>query len=53
MNDSKLAWTFGITTVALFMTALDNLVVVTALPQIQATWARRCRASSGSSTPTR
>jgi EmrB/QacA subfamily drug resistance transporter len=31
----KLAWTFGITTVALFMTALDNLVVVTALPKIQ------------------
>jgi len=31
----KLAWTFGITTVALFMTALDNLVVVTALPRIQ------------------
>ena len=32
---NKLAWTFGITTIALFMTALDNLVVVTALPQIQ------------------
>jgi EmrB/QacA subfamily drug resistance transporter len=31
----KLAWTFAITTVALFMTALDNLVVMTALPQIQ------------------
>jgi EmrB/QacA subfamily drug resistance transporter len=31
----KLAWTFAITTIALFMTALDNLVVVTALPQIQ------------------
>src|SRR5580692_4847121 len=31
----KLAWTFPITTVALFMTALDNLVVVTALPRIQ------------------
>jgi EmrB/QacA subfamily drug resistance transporter len=31
----KLAWTFGITTVGLFMTALDNLVVMTALPQIQ------------------
>ena len=31
----KLAWTFAITTTALFMTALDNLVVVTALPQIQ------------------
>ena len=31
----KLAWTFAITSIALFMTALDNLVVVTALPQIQ------------------
>src|SRR4029077_14895558 len=31
----RLAWTFAITTTALFMTALDNLVVVTALPQIQ------------------
>ena len=31
----KLAWTFAITTIALFMTALDNLVVVTALPPIQ------------------
>src|SRR5262249_33046039 len=31
----KLAWTFGITTVGLFMTALDNLGVMTALPQIQ------------------
>jgi EmrB/QacA subfamily drug resistance transporter len=31
----KLAWTFAITTTALFMTALDNLVVVTALPQIR------------------
>ena len=29
----KLAWTFAITTIALFMTALDNLVVVTALPR--------------------
>ena len=31
----KLAWTFAITTVALFMTALDNLVVATALPKIK------------------
>ena len=35
MAENKLAWTFGITTIALFMTALDNLVVVTALPVIQ------------------
>jgi EmrB/QacA subfamily drug resistance transporter len=35
VNDNKLAWTFAVTTIALFITALDNLVVVTALPQIQ------------------
>jgi EmrB/QacA subfamily drug resistance transporter len=35
VNDNKLAWTFGITTVALFITALDNLVVATALPKIK------------------
>jgi EmrB/QacA subfamily drug resistance transporter len=35
MQQGKLAWTFAITTIALFMTALDNLVVVTALPQIK------------------
>ena len=32
---SRLGWTFIITTIALFMTALDNLVVVTALPRIK------------------
>jgi EmrB/QacA subfamily drug resistance transporter len=35
VSQNKLAWTFAITTIALFMTALDNLVVVTALPRIQ------------------
>src|ERR1700704_1145755 len=30
------AWTFAITSIALFMVALDNLVVVTALPVIRA-----------------
>jgi EmrB/QacA subfamily drug resistance transporter len=35
VGQTKLAWTFAITTVALFMTALDNLVVITALPRIQ------------------
>jgi len=35
MAQNKLAWTFLITTIALFMTALDNLVVVTAIPVIQ------------------
>ena len=31
----KLLWTFAITTVALFMVTLDNLVVTTALPVIR------------------
>src|ERR671925_877249 len=32
---SKTIWTFAITSVALFMTTLDNLVVTTALPVIR------------------
>ena len=40
-------WTFVLTSVALFMVVLDNLVVTTALPTIQRTWARRSRISSG------
>src|SRR5204862_6414580 len=32
---TKTLWTFAITTVALFMTTLDNLVVTTALPVIR------------------
>src|SRR5881628_2632083 len=32
---AKTAWTFAITAVALFMVALDNLVVTTALPVIK------------------
>ena len=28
-------WTFGITSAALFMASLDNLVVTTALPSIR------------------
>ncbi len=35
MAQNKLAWTLAITTTALFMTALDNLIVMTALPVIQ------------------
>ena len=45
-------WTFVLTSVALFMVVLDNLVVTTALPIIRATSARRSRSSSGRSTPT-
>ena len=33
---SSAAWTFAITSIALFMVALDNLVVTTALPVIRA-----------------
>ncbi len=35
-NRSTTAWTFAITSIALFMVALDNLVVTTALPVIRA-----------------
>ena len=35
MKSSKTIWTFVITSIALFMTALDNLVVSTALPVIR------------------
>ena len=44
---TKTRWTFAITTIALFMTALDNLVVATALPLIHKTLARRSTSSSG------
>ena len=50
----ELIWTFVITSVALFMVTLDNLVVTTALPVIRRDLGRRPRAaSSGRSTPTR
>src|SRR5712691_11045519 len=32
---ARTIWTFAITSIALFMTALDNLVVTTALPVIR------------------
>ena len=32
---ARMLWTFGITSIALFMTTLDNLVVTTALPVIR------------------
>src|SRR6187455_2990237 len=35
-RSSSTAWTFAITTIGLFMVALDNLVVTTALPVIRA-----------------
>ena len=36
MRSTRTAWTFAITSLALFMVALDNLVVTTALPVIRA-----------------
>src|SRR5947208_6647137 len=36
MNDkARMLWAFAITSIALFMTTLDNLVVTTALPVIR------------------
>ena len=35
LRSSSTAWTFAITAIALFMVALDNLVVTTALPVIR------------------
>ena len=40
-------WTLAITSLALFMVSLDNLVVTTALPVIRRRSARRSRSSSG------
>ena len=34
--NNRTAWTFAITSVALFMVTLDNLVVTTAIPVIRA-----------------
>src|SRR3989454_4449039 len=35
LNNTKSLWTFAITSIALFMATLDNLVVTTALPVIR------------------
>ena len=51
---SRTLWTFAITSLALFMVTLDNLVVSTALPvDPEGPRTRRSRGSSGPSTPTR
>ncbi len=49
---SKTLWTFIITSLALFMTTLDNLVVTTALPVIRHDLHASLQGSSGPSTPT-
>ena len=43
----RTAWTFGITSAALFMAPLDNLVVTTALPSIRISCTPGSRACSG------
>ena len=53
MTPSTTLWTFAITSIALFMVTLDNLVVTTAIPVIRSDLHASLRASSGRSTPTR
>jgi len=50
---SRTVWTFAITSAALFMASLDNLVVTTALPSIRAHLHASWPGFSGRSTPTR
>ena len=50
---TRTLWTFAVTSIALFMVVLDNLVVSTALPVIPVDSPRHWRSSSGRSTPTR
>ena len=50
---APVCWTFVITSIGLFMVALDNLVVTTALPVIRQDLGARSRSWSGWSTPTR
>ena len=50
---SRTAWTLAVTSAALFMASLDNLVVTTALPSIREHLHASLRACSGPSTPTR
>ena len=47
MKRSRVLWTLAITSIALFMVVLDNLVVSTALPVIRVDSALRSRSSSG------
>ena len=53
MESRRTGWTFAITSIALFMVTLDNLVVSTAIPDPPRPRRRRSRGSSGRSTPTR
>ena len=45
-------WVIVLTSLGSLMAAIDTLVVSTAIPTIRATSTRRCRSSSGRSTPT-
>jgi MFS family permease len=53
MSTRATIWTFIITSVAVFMVSLDNLVVTTALPVIKHDLGASLSGSSGPSTPTR
>ena len=44
---ARMLWAFAITSIALFMTTLDNLVVTTALPVIRHDLQRACPGWSG------
>ena len=44
---TRTLWTFAITSLALFMVTLDNLVVTTALPVFAGTCTPPCRGSNG------
>ena len=46
-RQDRTLWTFAITSIALFMVSLDNLVVTTALPVIRTDLDASLAASSG------
>ena len=49
---NRTLWTFVITSIALFMVTLDNLVVTTAIPVIRTDLGASLESWSGRSTPT-
>ena len=53
MSSSRMLWTFAISSIALFMVTLDNLVVTTAIPVIRQDLHASLSSLGGRSTPTR
>jgi hypothetical protein len=51
-HKDRMLWTFVVTSLALVMVTLDNLVVTTALPVIREDLHASIEGSSGRSTPT-